>query len=530
MRGFARTLTTCLITLTPWVAGSAEARDAAVLAEIEELESDYGDRLEIVHEDGMKHIPQSWRGGGINAEIKHISDAELRRFPTLLRQALSCYPKKVIEKNLRRVVLLESIKLYGTEYGTVYSRDAVFLSSQGIDEGYTNTYLTKSFHQTFSSILLANYRFPTTRWNKVNPPEFEYGDGGLAAIQEGRDGTSGKPEFYRDGFLNEYSKSELEEDFNTFSGLAFTKPHRLKSLVAEYPRISQKFDLWLEFYVSIDPAFTRARVLDHQPPGAKIHKPAPRKPAKPRDPKVVAEFRALEKEWDGALKFVYDNGIDHIPEDWQEEGIDANVTDISDEELRRFPSLLREALERYPEAVIKKNLRTVVLFESIEFFGLGYGATYSDDTVFLSSEGKAEGFSDTYLIKGFHHEFSSILFHNYKFPKERWEKVNPPGFEYSGSGAAAIRSGETDMVGGPKYYRDGLLTEYAKSALEEDFNVFSETVIYEPKRVKRLILVYPRLAKKFDIWAEFYQSIDPSFTRENILNGASEKARKKPAA
>lgn len=48
-------------------------------------------------------------------------------------------------------------------------------------------------------------------WEKLNPPEFEYGSGGIT-LQKPSDWTAGLPDLGLKGFLNRYSMSGLEED------------------------------------------------------------------------------------------------------------------------------------------------------------------------------------------------------------------------------------------------------------------------------------------------------------------------------
>lgn len=243
---------------------------------------------------------------------------------------------------------------------------------------------------------------------------------------------------------------------------------------------------------------------------------APGVTAQSSDP--AAEFRALEAAYDGKIKIHYTADRSLLPKSWTRSAIDGRITAIDRAELQRFPILLRQALGRYPKKVITKNLKRVVILESISFYGLEYGATYSTDTVYLSSKGKTLGYTDRYLIDGFHHEFSSILFRNYRFPTRRWEMCNPERFKYSGSGVAALKNGQTSLEGSDELYQKGFLAGYSISALEEDYNVYSGIAFSQPERLRRLIRDYPKVREKFLVWLDFYRSIDPFFTQARVLN------------
>ena len=243
---------------------------------------------------------------------------------------------------------------------------------------------------------------------------------------------------------------------------------------------------------------------------------------------TIAQLRAIEEEFGRKLKIEYRNAENHLPKEWRRAAISARLTPISESELRRFPALLREALSRYPKEVITRNLRKIVLSDSISFYGLEYGATYSSDTVFLSSKGRDLGYTDRYLIEGFHHEFSSILFKNYRFAEKNWGYLNPKGFEYSGSGVHALKKLETSSLeGNAELYRKGFLAPYAVSALEEDFNVYSGIALSQPQRLSELMRRYPMVRKKFYAWLDFYRSVHPRFDERWVLNYRSAMASMK---
>lgn len=106
-------------------------------------------------------------------------------------------------------------------------------------------------HAEFSSILFRSSKFPIQEWEAINKPEWRYlgtgfdqlGNSNLYAQTE---------ELLEDGFLNEYSKASLEEDFNTFAAWVFTRQDRLSKLALKHKRIRMKYELVAEFYKAID--------------------------------------------------------------------------------------------------------------------------------------------------------------------------------------------------------------------------------------------------------------------------------------
>ncbi len=230
-------------------------------------------------------------------------------------------------------------------------------------------------------------------------------------------------------------------------------------------------------------------------------------------------FHTLEKRYGITVKHAYDG--DFFPRSWIEKPISARFTPLDDEELKRFPSLLEKALSRYPERVIRNNLKGINLAGGIYFYNLRYGGTYTGTIVYLTSGGVRKGYTDTYIIGSFHHEFSSILLRNYRFPKSEWLAANPKGFSYrftDHGGRRALQDGSDSLTGTAKLYRDGFLNQYSTAGFEEDLNEYSGRILTDPAGFKKLMKTYPRIEKKFRVWLSYYRSVDRVFTEDYIFN------------
>lgn len=213
----------------------------------------------IRHERGIvvqfviddRFFPEDWKTGQIRAEATPIDRSELRRFPAILAAELAKYPRRFLAANLRRVCLARGLRFYGQWFGGTNSRDTIYLTSSGRADGYTDRYLREMVHHELSSIFMRNYPFPSGNWKRCNAPGFSYGEGGVRAIERGETGFEGNAELYPIGLLSEYSKSDLEEDFNTYCETLFTDPERLERLAERYPRVRRKYELCREFFASL---------------------------------------------------------------------------------------------------------------------------------------------------------------------------------------------------------------------------------------------------------------------------------------
>jgi hypothetical protein len=95
-------------------------------------------------------------------------------------------------------------------------------------------------------------------WTCINPPDFQYGNGGVAAIQNGEASMDFDSRLFEGGFLNKYAQSAFEEDFNVFSQNLFCGSETFWGVVDSFPRIRKKATLIIGFYNQLDPRFTES--------------------------------------------------------------------------------------------------------------------------------------------------------------------------------------------------------------------------------------------------------------------------------
>jgi hypothetical protein len=203
-----------------------------------------------------------------------------------------------------------------------------------------------------------------------------------------------------------------------------------------------------------------------------------------------------------------------FPDSWDEEPANRYSLPLNVKNENRALLIVKAALDKYPEGMLKNNLKKVYLLGTLEFFGLAYGGTYYDDKIYLCVKDSALGYTSSYIEKAFHHEFSSILLKNYSFDELKWESVNHSEFEYGNGGKEALRSGKTSLEFEVKYNKMGFLNSYSTASFEEDFNEICSNVFASAKRFWNLTADYPRIGKKVKMAIDFYSKIDPVFTEE----------------
>lgn len=203
-------------------------------------------------------FPESWETEEIDGRGVSLDAYEVPRSIEILKQALKKYPAEVLRQNLKKIYVLKSMSFYGVGYGGTNSTDVVYITNNGIGEGYTDDYVEKTFHHEFSSILLRNYPgfFSEKEWIKNN--KITYGNGGVEAIVNEQAGLEFDEELMKSGFLVQYAVSDLENDFNTYAESIFCPAQELWNYCQKYPGVNRKVNLMFQFYTKLNPEFTKA--------------------------------------------------------------------------------------------------------------------------------------------------------------------------------------------------------------------------------------------------------------------------------
>lgn len=213
-------------------------------------------------------FPISWLLDPINAQVTELSKPEYDRTLTIIKSILKKYPNSLLKKNLKRIYMLNSIKMFNTNYGGTANQDGyIYVTNQGEQLNYTAANIERMLHHEFLSVLLA-YNEPTynkqtgelanPNWNAINPKEFEYGTGGVEEIQKGTSSEEFDSNLIKIGFLNQYSQSSMENDFSEIASNLFKSNDNFWRIVDTNALIRKKVDLAIKFYNKLDPIFTEA--------------------------------------------------------------------------------------------------------------------------------------------------------------------------------------------------------------------------------------------------------------------------------
>ena len=176
--------------------------------------------------------------------LGEINDVQLYRYVKILNDFFAIMDKNLIKQTVQNIYLYGGIRYFNSNdiAGTYDSNtSSLFLVNIGNDDNFL---LGAIVHELSSLILFNNFEeFPLDKWVKVNDSEFEYKgvstNNGLYEVNQ---------ELNEKGFINLYSTTYWENDFNEFSKLYFLEKNKLLNLAKKYQNINKKYQILNKFY------------------------------------------------------------------------------------------------------------------------------------------------------------------------------------------------------------------------------------------------------------------------------------------
>lgn len=211
--------------------------------------------------------------------------------------------------------------------------------------------------------------------------------------------------------------------------------------------------------------------------------------------------------------FTAEDGM--FPYTWYSGDIKGKAVSLDSSEIIRSTEIVKKALSKYPVDVIKKNLDKIYVMKSLEFYGVIYGGTNTKNIVYIANNGIGTGYTNDFIERIFHEEFSSVLLANYPdaFNKIKWAGINEHDFKYSCvNGYEALKSGNDSEEFNDILNEKGFLDEYGMSTLENDMNSFAKNMFMAKPNFWRIVPKNNRLSMKLELVVNFYHKIDKTFT------------------
>ncbi|MEQ1843259.1 MAG: hypothetical protein ABL994_22880, partial [Verrucomicrobiales bacterium] len=140
----------------------------------------------IIFPEDRSFLPKSWIEEPIDASIEALAPELKTEANKILELAIKKYPAKLLERSLKGVAVVGSLRFYDVGYGGTYmanSRRIVLVYRETFDAiGFE-----QRFHHELSSLLLKQNEdlFEAQRWSSANKPDFTYRAAGTVEEQNG---------------------------------------------------------------------------------------------------------------------------------------------------------------------------------------------------------------------------------------------------------------------------------------------------------------------------------------------------------
>lgn len=214
---------------------------------------------EIILDQASADIfPQSWRGGKVAARADRLLDSQSERLQNIIERALAQYPQEFLNSTLTQIYGLGHLEYRGIATGGTRSANSIYIVCK---PHFPEAAIERNIHAEYSSILFRKFsqHFDSDSWHRQNPAGFEYLGSGSEAVKAGEASSRFDASLHQQGFLHQYSKASIEEDFNSHVARLFTGDNQYWQTLDDYPRCKAKARMVINFYNHLHSQFTEVR-------------------------------------------------------------------------------------------------------------------------------------------------------------------------------------------------------------------------------------------------------------------------------
>ena len=172
---------------------------------------------------------------------------------------------------------------------------------------------------------------------------------------------------------------------------------------------------------------------------------------------------------------------------------------------------IESALSVYPKGFVSEVIDVVYISSSIKIEGAAAGGTYGSKWIALSNIAQWNGTEANYknAFRGFHHELSSLIFNHSPSILVTWQSLLSEDWEPAVSNYEALTKDELAPD-----YNAGFLSDYGKTSMGNDFNIYAEFAFAEPEKLRELAATYPIIAKKLSLFITAYTQFSAKYQQD----------------
>ena len=189
---------------------------------------------------------------------------------------------------------------------------------------------------------------------------------------------------------------------------------------------------------------------------------------------------------------------------------------LTDKRYLSFLEILSQEIEKYSNDVLSKDLDNIFIggqiLDTNEQYFSGFYHPGTQNIYLFPLVFDMPNFEDATTIRStIHHEISSILLRKYRFDMIGFMAHNGFEIEYWHDEDYLLQNPPPSYYASDALLTEGLLTHYAQTSPENDYNGYVEVAFAYPEIMSRFCSSYERIKLKYEFIKTFYLKISPDF-------------------
>lgn len=189
---------------------------------------------------------------------------------------------------------------------------------------------------------------------------------------------------------------------------------------------------------------------------------------------------------------------------------------ITDQRYYDFLGLLKSEIVKYPDNILRTDVDNIFVAGQIlsddDKYTAGFYYPGTQNIYLFPLVFDMPSFEDGTTIRStIHHEISSILLRKYRFDMIGFMAYNGFKIEYWHDEDYLLHNPPPSYYASSALLAEGLLTHYAQTSPENDYNGYVEVVFAYPEIMSKYCSRYDRINLKYEFIKKFYLSISADF-------------------
>jgi hypothetical protein len=189
---------------------------------------------------------------------------------------------------------------------------------------------------------------------------------------------------------------------------------------------------------------------------------------------------------------------------------------ITDQRYYDFLGLLKSELVKYPDNILRTDVDNIFVAGQIlsdeDKYTAGFYYPGTQNIYLFPFVFDMPSFEDGTTIRStIHHEISSILLRKYRFDMIGFMAYNGFEIEYWNDEDYLLANPPPSYYASDALLTEGLLTHYAQTSPENDYNGYVEVAFAYPEIMSRFCSSYERIKLKYEFIKKFYLKISADF-------------------